>query len=91
MFLLFACISIALIFVAIPTTAFAADANELSAVAEEEITAASGFKTDLALSSFDIACIMDEIEEAMGVRIEIKDFVNNKTVGEMAEYIASLK
>lgn len=58
---------------------------------EEEITAASGFKTDLALSSFDIACIIDEIEETMGVRIEIKDFVNNKTVGEMAEYIVSLK
>ncbi len=58
---------------------------------EEEITAASGFKTDLALSSFDIACIIDEVEEAMGVRIEIKDFVNYKSVGEMAEYLATLK
>ena len=58
---------------------------------EEEITAESRFKTDLALSSFDIACIIDEVEEAMGVRIDIKDFVNYKTVGEMADYIASLK
>ena len=58
---------------------------------EEEITEASSFKTDLALSSFDTACVIDEIEEAMGVRIDIKDFVTYKTVGEMADYIASLK
>ncbi len=58
---------------------------------EEEIVGASTFKTDLALSSFDTACIIDEIEEAMGVRIDIKDFVTYKTVGEMADYIASLK
>lgn len=58
---------------------------------EEEITTGSSFKTDLALSSFDTACVIDEIEEAMGVRIDIKDFVTYKTVGEMADYIASLK
>lgn len=58
---------------------------------EEEITEASRFKTDLGLSSFDTVCMIDEIEEAIGVRIDIKDFVNYKTVGEMAEYIASLK
>lgn len=58
---------------------------------EEEITAESRFKTDLALSSFDVACIIDEIEDVMGVRIDIKDFVTYKTVGEMADYIASLK
>lgn len=58
---------------------------------EEEITAASGFKTCLALSSFDVACIIDEIEDVMGVRIDIRDFVTYKTVGEMADYIASLK
>ena len=58
---------------------------------EEEITETSKFKTDLALSSFDIACIIDEIEEATSVRIDIKDFVNYKTVGEMSGYIASLK
>lgn len=58
---------------------------------EEEITAASRFTTDLALSSFDIACIIDETEAAMGVRIDLKDFVTYKSVGEMAEYIATLK
>ncbi len=58
---------------------------------EEEIVAGSSFKTDLALSSFDTACVIDEIEAAMGVRIDIKDFVTYKTVGEMADYIASLK
>lgn len=58
---------------------------------EEEITEASGFRTDLALSSFDTVCMIDEIEESMGVKIDIKDFVTYKTVGEMAGYIASLK
>ena len=58
---------------------------------EEEITAASRFTTDLALSSFDIASIIDETEAAMGVRIDLKDFVTYKSVGEMADYIASLK
>ena len=58
---------------------------------EEEITEASGFRTDLALSSFDTVCMIDEIEESMGVKIDIKDFVTYKTVGEMAAYIASLK
>ena len=58
---------------------------------EEEITAASGFKTDLALSSFDTACVIDEIADAMDVTIDIRDFITYKTVGEMAEYIATLK
>ena len=58
---------------------------------EEEITAGSSFKTDLALCSFDTACVIDEIEESMGVRIDSKDFVTYKIVGEMADYIASLK
>lgn len=58
---------------------------------EEVIERSTSFKTDLALSSFDIVCMIDEIEAATGVRIEIKDFVTYKTVGEMADYIASLK
>ena len=58
---------------------------------EEEITEASRFKTDLGLSSFDVVCMIDEIEDETGVRIDIKDFVNYKTVGEMSGYIASLK
>ena len=58
---------------------------------EEEITEASKFRTDLGLSSFDTVCMIDEIEEAIGVKIDIKDFVTYKTVGEMAGYIATLK
>ena len=54
---------------------------------EEEITEASRFKTDLGLSSFDVVCMIDEIEDETGVRIDIKDFVNYKTVGEMAKYL----
>ena len=58
---------------------------------EEEITEASKFRTDLGLSSFDTVCMIDEIEEAIGVKIDIKDFVTYKTVGEMVGYIATLK
>ena len=39
---------------------------------EEEIVATSTFKTDLALSSFDTACVIDEIEEALEV-FEVKN------------------
>lgn len=57
----------------------------------EVIERTTNFKTDLQLSSFDTVCMIDEIEEATGVRIELKDFITYKTVGEMADYIASLK
>lgn len=57
----------------------------------DEITADSLFKTDLGLSSFDIVCIIEDIASETGVKIEPKAFVKRKTVGEMADYIASLK
>ena len=49
------------------------------------------FKADLGLSSFDIVCIIEDIAASTGVRVEAKAFVKRKTVGEMAEYIATLK
>lgn len=54
-----------------------------------EITADMSFKKDLGLSSFDTVCMIDEIKETMGVTLDPTDFVKYKTVGEMAEYIAS--
>ncbi len=57
----------------------------------DEITEATSFRSDLSLSSFDTVCMVDEIENELGVKIELKDFVKYKTVGEMAEYIASCK
>ena len=55
-----------------------------------EITADMSFKKDLGLSSFDTVCMIDEIKETMGVTLDPTDFVKYKTVGEMAEYIATL-
>ncbi|MBQ8029717.1 MAG: acyl carrier protein [Clostridia bacterium] len=57
----------------------------------DEITAESTFKFDLGLSSFDTMCIITDIKGAIGVELKPTDFVKNKTVGEMAQYIASLK
>lgn len=57
----------------------------------DEITAESTFKNDLGMSSFDIMCILTDIEVEMGVKLKPTDFVVNKTVGLMAAYIESLK
>lgn len=71
--------------------------NELITVIEnyveldEPITAKSLFKKDLGLSSFDTVCMIAEIESDLGVKLEASDFVKYKSVGEMADYIASLK
>ncbi len=49
------------------------------------------FRNDLELSSFDTVCLVDEIEEAFGVRLQMKDFIAYKTLGEMAAYITSVQ
>lgn len=55
-----------------------------------EITAEMTFKKDLGLSSFDTVCMIDEIKATLGVSLDPTDFVKYKTVGEMAQYIATL-
>ena len=58
---------------------------------DDEITAQMSFKKDLGLSSFDTVCMIDEINDTIGVKLEPTDFIKHKTVGEMADYIATLK
>lgn len=70
--------------------------KELIAIIEnyveaDEITAATRFKKDLGLSSFDTVCMIDDIKTDLGVKLEPADFVKYKTVGEMADYIESKK
>ena len=70
--------------------------QELVAIIEnyveaDEITADTSFKKDLGLSSFDTVCMIDEIKTELGVKLEPADFVKHKTVGEMADYINSLR
>lgn len=59
-------------------------------VEADEITEASSFKADLGMSSFDIMCLITDVEVEFGVKLKPTDFVANKTVGDMAAYIASL-
>lgn len=53
-----------------------------------EITAASDFRKDLGFSSFDIVCMIEEIEEKYGKKLKPADFVTYKTVGEMVDFLA---
>ena len=56
----------------------------------DEIKAEDNFKLDLGMSSFDSMCMVNDIKSEFGVELKAVDFVNNKTVGEMADYIESI-
>lgn len=56
----------------------------------DEIKAEDNFKLDLGMSSFDTMCMVNDIKSEFGVELKAVDFVNNKTVGEMANYIESI-
>ena len=43
------------------------------------------------MSSFDTMCIVTDVKTVFGVDLKAKDFINYKTVGELAKYIASAK
>lgn len=53
----------------------------------DEIKSEDNFRLDLGLSSFDTMCLVGDIKNEFGVELKAIDFVNNKTVGEMAEYL----
>ena len=57
----------------------------------EDITPESNFRADLEMSSFDTMCLVTDVKSVFGVSLKATDFVDYKTVGEMAEYIASVK
>lgn len=54
---------------------------------DDEITAETGIKSDLGMSSFDLACFGNDIYEEFGVKIEADDFRNCNTVGKLADFI----
>ena len=56
----------------------------------DEIKAEDNFKLDLGMSSFDTMCMVAEIESTLGIKLTAADFIKNKTVGEMANYIETL-
>ena len=59
-------------------------------VEADEIKSEDSFKFTLGMTSFDTMCMVAEIEKTLGVKLTAADFVMYKTVGEMAQYIASL-
>ena len=59
-------------------------------VEADEIKAEDNFKLDLGMSSFDTMCMVAEIESTLGIKLTAADFIKNKTVGEMANYIETL-
>ncbi len=57
----------------------------------DEIKSGDNFKSDLGMSSFDTMCLVNDIKAELGVTLQAKDFVEHKTVGDMAEYISTIK
>ena len=56
----------------------------------DEIKSEDNFKLDLGMSSFDTMCLVGDIKTTFDVELKAVDFLNNKTVGEMAAYIESV-
>lgn len=59
-------------------------------VEADEITAASAFRKDLGLASFDTVCMISDIKKTMGISLKPEDFLRCKTVGSLWEYINTL-
>ena len=57
----------------------------------EDISADDNFKADLEMSSFDTMCLVTDVKTVFGVDLKATDFIDYKTVGEMANYIASVR
>lgn len=57
----------------------------------ENISADDNFKADLEMSSFDTMCLVTDVKSTFGVSLKATDFIDYKTVGEMAQYIASVR
>ena len=58
---------------------------------DDEITADTKIKSDLGMSSFDLACLANDIRDEMGVSLSAEDFRKYRTVGKLAQYIESSK
>ena len=58
---------------------------------DDEITADTKIKSDLGMSSFDLACLANDIRDEMGFSLSAEDFRKYRTVGELAQYIESSK
>ena len=60
-------------------------------IAPEEITEASNLTDDLGLSSYDIMCVLGDLENEFGVTVNETEIVDIRTVGEAITYLEGLK
>lgn len=58
---------------------------------DDEITAETRIKSELGMSSFDLACLANDIRDEMGVSLTADEFRKYRTVGALAEYIENSK
>ncbi len=58
---------------------------------DEDITENTKIKADLGMSSFDLACFANDIQDELGVLLSAEDFRKCPTVGLLAEHIENLK
>lgn len=60
-------------------------------VSVDEIHSNDNFKSDLDMSSFELIGFATDVRDEFGVQLKVDDFINNPTVGQMAQYISSTK
>ena len=60
-------------------------------VAPENITESSRFIEDLGMNSYDLMCLLGDIETEFGIAVDETEIVKLQTVGEAIAYFESLK
>lgn len=58
---------------------------------DDDITAETRIKSELGMSSFDLACLANDIRDEMGVNLTADDFRKYRSVGALAQHIENLK
>ena len=59
-------------------------------VQADDITENSRFSEDLGFNSYDIMCMLGDIEDEFGIEVEESEAFKLKTVGDLAGYIEGL-
>lgn len=55
---------------------------------QDEVTLESSIREDLGADSLDMVDLIMSIEDAFGIKVDEKDAVNIKTVGDIVNYIS---
>lgn len=63
--------------------------KEFVEVDDDKITMEARMIEDLGFNSYDLMCLVGEIEDRYEVEVDEKDVINLHTVGEVVEYMQS--